>query len=70
MKLDSILRIIGSLMAVYGYYEVLFHTVWVGVLISLAGNIISLPWFIRTKCWDVVALLALISSIELTKLLT
>ncbi len=69
MKFDTSLRIVGSLMVVYGYYEILFQNVWLGVLISFTGNVVSIPWFVRTKCWDVVALLALISSIELTKLL-
>ena len=64
------LRILGSALAVYGYYLILFQDLTTGVLISLVGNVISIPWFIKSKCWDVVFLLGLISSIELTRLLT
>ena len=62
------LRILGSALAVYGYYLVLFQDLTTGVLTSLVGNVISVPWFIRSKCWDVVFLLGLVSSIELARL--
>ena len=63
------LRILGSVLAVYGYYLILFQDLTTGVLISFVGNVISVPWFIQNKCWDVVFLLGLVSSIELARLL-
>ena len=56
-------------LAVYGYYEVLFQDLTTGVLISFVGKVISVPWFLKNKCWDVVFLLGLISSIELARLM-
>ena len=67
---DTLLRILGSLLTVYGYYMVLFQDVWTGVLVSLVGNLVSIPWFIRSRCWDVVFLLGLTTTIEMTRLLT
>ena len=63
------LRILGSALAVYGYYLILFQDLTTGVLTSFVGNVISVPWFIRNKCWDVVFLLGLVSSIELARLI-
>ena len=67
---DTLLRIVGSLLTVYGYYMVLFQDVWTGVLVSLIGNLVSIPWFIRSRCWDVVFLLGLTTTIEMTRLLS
>jgi hypothetical protein len=67
---DTLLRIFGSSLTVYGYYMVLFQDVWTGVLVSLVGNLLSIPWFVRTRCWDVVLLLGITTSIEMTRLLS
>ena len=67
---DTLLRIVGSLLTIYGYYMVLFQDVWTGVLVSLIGNLVSIPWFIRSRCWDVVFLLGLTTTIEMTRLLS
>ena len=64
------LRILGSVLVIYGYYLILFQDLTTGVLISFVGNIISVPWFLKYRCWDVVFLLGLTSSIELARLLT
>ena len=65
----TLLRIVGSLLTVFGYYTILFHDVVTGVLVSLTGSIISIPWFIRSRCWDVVFLLGLTTTIEISRLL-
>ena len=67
---DTFLRVLGSLLTIYGYYMVLFQDVWTGVLVSLIGNLVSIPWFIRSRCWDVVFLLGLTTTIEMTRLLS
>ena len=67
---DTLLRILGSSLTVFGYYMILFQDVWTGVLVSLIGNVVSIPWFVRSRCWDVVLLLGITTSIEMTRLLS
>lgn len=70
MKLDVILRIIGSILVITAYFVILHIDVTIGVIINLIADIISVPYFIKTKSWDVVVMLSFISTIGISKLLT
>ena len=68
MKLDTIGRIIGSFMVVTAYFVVLHVSVTLGVVMHFIADAISIPFFIRTKSWDVVIMLGFPLVISSTKL--
>ena len=69
IKLDTTGRIIGSFLIVSAYFIVLHVSATVGAAMHLIANVISIPFFIRTKGWDVVLMLSFLIVISLTKLL-
>jgi len=68
MKIDILGRIIGSFLVVSAYFVVLHVNVTFGVMMHLIADMISIPFFIRTKSWDVVIMLAFLLCISTTKL--
>ena len=69
MQIDTQGRILGSFLIVTAYFIVLHVSATVGALMHLFANVISLPFFIRTKAHDVVIMLSFLIIISLTKLL-
>lgn len=69
MKLDVIMRILGSVGVVTAYFVVLHINTVMGAAIHLVADVISLPYFIRTKSWDVVIMLCFILSISMSKII-
>ncbi len=69
MKIDTVGRIVGSFLVVSAYFVILHVNVTVGVFMQLIADAISVPFFIRTKSWDVVIMLAFLLAISSTKLL-
>ena len=69
MQLDTTGRIIGSFLIVTAYFIVLHVSATIGAAMQLLANIISIPFFIRTKAHDVVIMLSFLMVISLTKLL-
>ena len=69
MKLDTQGRIIGSFLIVTAYYVVLHISATIGAFMYLIANAISMPFFIRTKGYDVVIMLSFLMAISLSKLL-
>ena len=70
MQLDTTGRIIGSFLIVTAYFIVLHVSATVGAVMHLIANVISIPFFIRTKAHDVVIMLSFLIIISLTKLTT
>jgi hypothetical protein len=68
MRLDSKARVLGSVGVITAYFCVLHVNVLLGVIINLISDTISIPYFIRTKSWDVVIALSFLLVISLTKL--
>ena len=68
MKVLTTGRIIGSFLIVTAYFIVLHVSATVGALMHLIANVISLPFFIRTKAHDVVIMLTFLMMISLSKL--
>ncbi len=68
MKLLTTGRIIGSFLIVTAYFIVLHVSATVGALMHLIANVISIPFFIRTKAHDVVIMLTFLIIISLSKL--
>jgi hypothetical protein len=69
MKIDTVGRIIGSFLVVSAYFVILHVNVTVGVFMQFIADAISVPFFIRTKSWDVVIMLTFLLIISSTKLL-
>jgi len=63
------LRILGSCLVIIAYFIVLHVNVMVGVTTHFIADLISIPYFIKTKSWDVVIMLAFLLCISSSKLL-
>lgn len=70
MKLDSKARIVGSIGVITAYFCILHVSVMLGVVINFVADLISIPYFVRTKSWDVVIMLSFLLVISMTKLTT
>ena len=70
MQIDTQGRIIRSFLIVTAYFVVLHVSATIGALMHLFANVISLPFFIRTKAHDVVIMLSFLMVISLSKLIT
>ena len=69
MALDTTGRIIGSFLIVTAYFIVLHVSATIGAAMHLLANVISIPFFIRTKAHDVVIMLSFLIIISLAKLI-
>lgn len=62
------LRIIGSCLVIAAYFIILHLNVMVGIVTHILAMTISMPYFVRSKSWDVVIMFAFIISIGIGKL--
>ena len=69
MQIDTQGRIIGSFLIVTAYFIVLHVSATIGAGMHLIANVISIPFFIRTKGWDVVLMLSFLIIISLSKII-
>ncbi len=69
IKLDTTGRIIGSFLIVSAYFIVLHVSATIGAAMHLLANVISIPFFIRTKAHDVVLMLSFLIVISISKLM-
>jgi len=69
MTLDVPARIVGSFLVVSAYFIILHVNVIAGTMVHAFADVISIPFFVRTKSWDVVMMLTFLLTISLTKLL-
>jgi hypothetical protein len=51
------IRILGNIALVVGQFVLLFLDRKVGLLILITGSTLSLPFFVKKKQWDVVAVI-------------
>lgn len=65
----SILRYIGSVLLVSGYIVLLNVNVFWGIVMRIIANMITLPWAVKEKLWDLVLLLSIFLCIETHELL-
>tara|TARA_B100001109_G_scaffold113983_1_gene92995 strand:+ start:122 stop:331 length:210 start_codon:yes stop_codon:yes gene_type:complete len=68
MKVLTTGRIIGSFLIVSAYFIVLHVSATLGAAMHLIANVISIPFFIKTKAHDVVIMLTFLIIISLSKL--
>jgi len=69
IKPDSLSRVIGSVLIVISYFVVLNVSTTIGAALYLVSHILSIPYFIRTKGWDVVVMLSFLCVISIEKLM-
>jgi hypothetical protein len=67
---DIVARIIGSIMVILAYFTILHINVTIGVILNLIADLISVPYFVRTKSFDVVIMIGFLTSISVSKLLS
>jgi len=68
MTLDTTFRIIGSFLVITAYFMVLHVSTFYGAMMHLIADTISVPYFVRTKSWDVVIMLTFLMMISFSKL--
>ena len=68
MKLDEKMRILGSVGVVLGYITMTHVDLLTGVGIHFVSDVISVPYFIRTKSWDVVIMIGFLTAASVSKL--
>ena len=64
------MRIIGSVGVIAAYFIILHVNLLWGVIINFIADLISIPFFIKTKAWDVVVMLSFLLAISMSKLLS
>ena len=69
-SVDIPLRIVGSIGVIVAYFIILHVNVLAGVVINFVADLISIPYFVRTKSWDVVIMLSFLLAISMSKLLS
>jgi len=68
MRLDEKLRITGSVGVIVGYFILTHVHMLSGVAITFTSDAISIPYFIRTRSYDVVFSLVVLTIVSLSKL--
>ena len=70
MRLAILLRVVGSFLVIAGYFIVLHIDIVGGLITHITACIISFPYFVKTRSWDVVLRLGFIVGISTSKLLS
>lgn len=68
MSKASILRYLGNILLILGYQTMLWGDFKNGLLIKCIGGLLTVPFAIKLKLWDVLFLCAFFSFSEITKL--
>jgi hypothetical protein len=67
MRTDVVARALGSVTVVLGYFVTLHVNVTIGAVMMTSGDILAIPFFIRTKSWDVVVMVSFLSVVTASK---
>ena len=70
MKTLTLMRIAGSIGVIIAYFVILHINVLAGVIINFIADLISIPYFAKTKAWDGVIMLSFLLAISISKLLS
>ncbi|QIN96712.1 hypothetical protein [Synechococcus phage S-N03] len=68
-RLYANLRRLANLLVLIGYYVLLNVDVTTGIIIRLVSAALVIPWMAQHKAWDGVAVMGIMSSIDIHKLL-
>jgi len=64
------MRILGSGLVIAAYFITLHLDVVTGVVVHLTAISISMPYFVKSKAWDVVVMFSFIMTIGVGRLFT
>tara|TARA_R100000030_G_scaffold11294_3_gene7577 strand:+ start:4572 stop:4766 length:195 start_codon:yes stop_codon:yes gene_type:complete len=64
------MRVVGSIGVIVAYFVILHVNILAGVIINFIADLISIPYFVKTKAWDVVLMLSFLLAISMSKLMT
>ena len=64
------MRAVGSALVIAAYFITLHLDVVIGVIIHLTAMSISVPYFIKSKAWDVVIMMTFLMTIGTGRLIT
>ena len=67
--MESKARVLSSITIVFAFYISMYHDTTIGARLYMIGNLLALPYMIRNKCWDVVALLTFLIIMGLPKVI-
>ena len=67
MRIDDSLRVLGSVLVIVAHFVTIHVSLMTGIVLHLIADTISVPYFIRTKAWDVVIMLSFLTVISLGK---
>ena len=70
MKTLTAMRVVGSITVITAYFVVLHVNLTVGVIMNVVADTISIPYFVKTKSWDIVIMLGFLLAISFSKLLS
>tara|TARA_Y100001978_G_scaffold41556_1_gene37073 strand:- start:145 stop:369 length:225 start_codon:yes stop_codon:yes gene_type:complete len=70
MDLFQRMRVIGSGLVIASYFITLHLDVVTGVILHLTAMSISVPYFIKSKAWDVVIMMSFLMTIGTGRLIT
>ena len=59
-----------SILVIVAYFVILHVSATTGVMLNLVADTISVPYFMRTRSWDVVIMITFLAVISLSKLTT
>ncbi len=68
MKIDVIMRVVGSILVVVSYISLVHIDTVLGVRLQLLGDGLAIPFFVRVKAWDVVTMIGVLSFVSVSKL--
>ena len=57
-------------MVIAAYFVVLHVNLTTGVIMNVIADTISIPFFVKTKSWDIVIMLGFLLAISFSKLLS
>lgn len=69
MQHPTLLRYIGNIFLIVGYFFLLNIDMLTGLIIKCIGGILTLPFAIKYKLWDVVFICAFFGAIEISKII-
>jgi len=69
MSKTSVLRYLGNLLLIIGYQTMLWGDFKYGLVIKVIGGLLTVPFAIKLKLWDVLFLCAFFGTSEISKLI-
>ena len=63
------LRYVGNTLAIIGYFTLLWGDTQTALLLKLTSSSLVVPFVLKFKLWDVLLLLLVFGSLDVTKLL-